>query len=147
MKAAIKFFHLPWREKRFFIKAAFLLLLIRLGLWVLPFRMMRRLLTYRKKAPAGSENIDRLPIDKIVRTVRAASGYVPVATCLTQALATVVLLSQIGYPARVRIGVVKSDEGRLQAHAWVESDGRIIIGQHPDLYRFSVLSPLREEIL
>lgn len=147
MKPAIKFFHLPWREKILFLKAAGFVLLIRLGLWLLPFRVLRNLLSNRKKTIARTETAYRPPIDKIVRMIKAASACVPLATCLTQAFAAQVLLARYGYAARIRIGVIKTEGGRLQAHAWVESEGRIIIGELPDLSRFRVLSSLREEIL
>ena len=74
------------------------------------------------------------------------SRYVPAATCLTQALATRVLLSRLGQPAHLRIGVAKSKKGQLQAHAWVESQGKIIIGDQPDLSRFAIMPLIKEEI-
>jgi hypothetical protein len=30
----------------------------------------------------------------------------------------------------VHIGVVRSEEGKFEAHAWVESEGRAVIGGH-----------------
>jgi ABC-type molybdenum transport system ATPase subunit/photorepair protein PhrA len=53
-------------------------------------------------------------------------------------LAGEVLLIRAGYSAQVRIGVAKDPAGKLEAHAWVESDGRVVIGDH-DLHRFTTL--------
>jgi hypothetical protein len=49
-------------------------------------------------------------------------------TCLNQALAAQMLLAQRGYPALLHIGVAKGKEGQFQAHAWVESEGKVVIG-------------------
>ena len=59
--------------------------------------------------------------------VQVASCYVPRATCLTQALAAQALLGFGGIPAAVRIGVAKETED-FEAHAWLESGGKILMG-------------------
>lgn len=147
MKAAVKFSRLPLPEKRLLLKAACLLYAVRLGLWLLPFRAFRRLLAGSKTAAVQTPKAEPLPAQRIVRLIEAASRFVPAATCLTQAIASLILLRQHGHSARLRIGVAKDQNGLLEAHAWVESGGRVIIGRVPNLSRFSVLSPLREEIL
>ena len=60
----------------------------------------------------------------------------PARPCLTQALAARYLLSRGGVPSVLQIGVAR-DEGELQAHAWLERDGVVIIGgeQSPARYR------------
>jgi hypothetical protein len=57
-----------------------------------------------------------------------ASRLVPGASCLTQALSLQVLLGQRGLGSRLCIGVRKSQAKGFEAHAWVESGGRILIG-------------------
>ena len=67
--------------------------------------------------------------DRVVWAVVVASRYVPMSTCLTQALAAQVLLARRGYSAHLHIGVAKEGaEAKLKAHAWVESDGKVLIG-------------------
>jgi hypothetical protein len=83
-------------------------------------------------------------VRRVASSVRRASRYVPAATCLTQALATQSLLAQRGQVSILRIGVTKGPEGELKAHAWVESNGRIIIGQQKDLRSYTVLHRLEE---
>lgn len=61
-------------------------------------------------------------------TVMIVSRYVPRATCLTQALTAQILLKRYGHPAELKIGVARGKAGELQAHAWVTSDGVVIIG-------------------
>jgi hypothetical protein len=74
--------------------------------------------------------------------ISLARRVVPHATCLPQALATEALLVRYGYPADLRIGVAKVAAGRLTAHAWVESRGRVMVGDLRDLSRYVPLPPL-----
>ena len=57
-----------------------------------------------------------------------ASQFVPKTTCLTQALGTQVLLGRRGHLTLIHIGVAKGEEGRLEAHAWLESRGKVVLG-------------------
>ncbi len=60
------------------------------------------------------------------RLVGIASRHgLSAATCLRQALVLWFLLRRRGVPADLRIGVRKNVD-RLEAHAWIESDGRIL---------------------
>lgn len=76
-----------------------------------------------------------------------ASRYVPAASCLTQALAGQVLLNQHDAPALLRIGVAKNEQGTFQAHAWVESQGRILIGNSPELFRYTRLTEFEGDLV
>jgi len=57
-----------------------------------------------------------------------AQRVIPRSTCLPQALAAESLLTRGGLPAVLQIGIMKTADGKLAAHAWVESDGRIVVG-------------------
>lgn len=48
--------------------------------------------------------------------------------CLVQALALNWFYSRHGIPGRLCIGVAKEGDGRLAAHAWLESGGRVVVG-------------------
>jgi hypothetical protein len=81
------------------------------------------------------------PIERVVWSVEAASRRIPRATCLTQALAAATLLANNGHAAVLRVGVAKNDDGSLRAHAWVESDGRTVLGD-PRTDAFVAMTPL-----
>lgn len=122
------FLRLPHRSQRFLIKTMLLVWLLRVGLWILPFRMVRRAAIY-----LGQNSVDAAPTgwpspNQIAEAVTFTSQFVPQATCLTQALVAQVLLGRYGHPATLRIGVIRSKAGQFQAHAWVESDGIVVIG-------------------
>jgi len=62
-----------------------------------------------------------------------------VGTCLTRALAAEALLPPSMHPALV-IGVAPCrGASRLDAHAWVEVDGRVVVGEHALLANYRPL--------
>lgn len=136
MSSIRKFLVLSPDEKKLLIRATWLLWVCRLGLWLLPFKALRRhLAKLERPKPSGLKG-GVIDIDKIIWAVALASRYVPAATCLTQALAGQVLLNQHCAPALLRIGVMKNQRGAFRAHAWIESQGRVVIGNAPDLALF-----------
>jgi hypothetical protein len=84
---------------------------------------------------------ERLTEDQLVWAVGTASRYLPKATCLAQAMTLQLFLKQSGRQASLHIGVNGSEEGRLNAHAWVVSQGRVLfVG--PNLSRYTHLLAL-----
>lgn len=145
MKRLRKFLGLPPTERNLLVTAAFVLGLVRVGMWLLPFRTLRRLLARMAQAPAVRRRGDQLSPDRIAWAVEIASRYVPGGrTCLVQALSTQVLLARQSHSARLRIGVAKGRRGQLEAHAWVESEGKVVIGG-VDVARFIPFSALEGE--
>ena len=131
-------------DRRLLARAAFLVGAIRIGLWLIPFQSMRRMLAWITHSPGGQRPIARISSDRIAWAVRAAGRHVPKATCLVQALAAQVLLRREGYPASFCIGVARSEEEKVQAHAWVESEGKVVVGGS-ELERYTRLLALRGE--
>jgi hypothetical protein len=113
------------------------LALSRLVTWVLPFPVGRRLLV-------GKRRTDRQTVtgDQIRWAMHHAQRVVPKATCLPQAVAAEALLTRGGLPAHLQIGVKKTSDGKITAHAWVESDGRIVVGDLRDLDAYTRLPTL-----
>jgi hypothetical protein len=125
---------LSWRERRQATGTIILVALVRLGLSLLPFRTMQRVCEYcgrtrRRTDPAGTP--------EIVRAIRLASRYVPRATCLTQALATQILLGRNGHSGQLHIGVAVDAKQGFRAHAWVESQGKILVGGSEELDQYA----------
>jgi hypothetical protein len=73
-----------------------------------------------------------------------AKRVLPDRPCLTQALALLLLLRRQGYTAELRIGVRPSEDKHLDAHAWIESEGRILIGRTADLSEYTPLPRLED---
>jgi hypothetical protein len=125
-----RFSRLPSTEQWLLIKAALLVEAIKLGMRLLPFRTLRRLLARAADTPLGVRHAAHsTPAERVAWAVEAASRHTPgIKTCLAQALAAQVLLARRGHPALLHIGVARGDRGQFEAHAWVESEGRIVIG-------------------
>jgi len=125
---------LPVKDRQIFVEAFFLLCIIRLGLWLLPFRTLQKTLERLFRSPDTSDKQAPSP-ENFSRAVSAVSQYVPTATCLAQALTLQALLSREGIHSDLALGVARDDESGIIAHAWVEINGTVIIGgQERDRY-------------
>lgn len=126
MRRLNKFLRLPSADRRLLLNSIWLVWAVRLGLWLLPFPTLRRLLAKLSKGTSSQMNPDLL--SRVAWAVTVSSEYIPQATCLTQALATKILLGRRGQPAVLRIGVTREEGGEFLAHAWIESNGEVVIG-------------------
>jgi hypothetical protein len=145
MKRMRKFLSLSKADQVLLLKSALVLGAITLGLRVLSFLTVQRVLAGTTKPADRLHHAHRPSPERIAWAVRVASRGLPAATCLSQALAVRALLLRQGYPAQLRIGVAKGETGQLDAHAWVESEGRIVIGGAQDLSRYTPLPSLEGE--
>ena len=118
------------------LQALAIVVTVRIALWVLPFRTVHAAVASRARRSTG-----KYSINEIVWAIGAAARRVPRATCLTQAFAAAVLFAANGHAATLRVGVAKEDNGRLRAHAWVESGGATVLGD-PQSDAFVPMPPL-----
>jgi hypothetical protein len=142
-----KFARLGAPEKWLVIRTIGLLVRIRAALWLLPFQRVR-LMADRMGRPRIPQKAKRLSPANLTSLVSVGAAYVPGANCLTQALVAQVLLKQHGYSPLLKIGVGRSPDKRFQAHAWIELDGKTIIGQLAVLDRYTplpTLAPVRND--
>jgi|SRR6516165_5123088 hypothetical protein len=125
----VKFFRLPAVEKRVLFQAAAWLVLLRVLLAAASFARVQRLVSRACGAGAPGVRCSGAPApSRIGYLVAAAANLFPGTTCLPRALATQVLLGRHGHGAELHIGVNRDSQGRFQAHAWVETGGRVVIG-------------------
>jgi hypothetical protein len=127
-----RFLSLTPAEQRRLAQAFLIVAGVRIGLSLVPFPRFQALLA-RLRAQANVKSGAGPTTEQLARDVRVVSSYVPRATCLTQALAGQVLLQHFGHRAIVHVGVTK-EEGTIQAHAWLESDGKVVIGESEVAY-------------
>ena|ERR1700688_1207345 len=134
-----KFLRLPVSERRLVISATLTVALVRLGLWTLPLAIVRRRVgkSLRRRDPALPS---RPAAERISWAVAAGARFVPGASnCLVRALAAEAMLGRFGYQSQLKIGVGKTPAGQFEAHAWLESEGRTLIGQF-DLGRYTEMA-------
>lgn len=135
---------LPSRKRRLLWRAVALVAAVRIALWTLPFRWVR-LVAGRKRAV--SPELAMLHVEHLAWAVQAAARRIPGASCLTQALSLQYLMTLAGQDAEVHIGVAKDAARGFEAHAWVEHDGAILLGDDGDLGRYAPMLALSAEDL
>jgi hypothetical protein len=134
MTAFKTFFRLPLSEKRLFVLAAPVVVGVRLALWLLPSALIVRATRRIANPQARSRPARAVSMMNIVEMVEAVSRRVPRASCLTQALSAQILLWLHGYSATLCLGVAHGADQQFQAHAWLERDGKILIGRSRNRY-------------
>ena len=105
---------------------------------VMSFRRAQRLIEgdghARTRRPLSPDQERRL----LWAVTAVSQRLLPTRPCLPQALAGQFLLRCWGArPAQLRIGVARNDDGSIEAHAWLERDGQVLLGgaESPLLYR------------
>lgn len=144
-----------YKERKILLTTSMLIAAIRLGLWLLPFKRLLALLDEISHLSRSSQisakgistrqiSTKKISVRKIVWSVNSVSHYIPgmKCKCLARALTTQVLMKRYGHTPKLQMGVAKTGEGKLEAHAWVEFQGIVIIGNLPDLSRFLPLPSL-----
>lgn len=133
-----KFLSLEPADKRVLGYAFCLVASARIVLWVVPFAVIHRRLD---RATRPGNISPRKDVAYYMMAIERAARVVPGATCLVQSLAARWLLARAGFAATLRFGARRNDSGNFEAHAWVESGGKIVSRQQPGA-DFSPLPPL-----
>jgi len=129
-------------ERAVSAEALALLVAARIALWLVPFAAVRRLLdSYARLTHAAPRSAERT-----AWAVAAAARRLPTPfrDCLPQALVAEAMLKRHGAPAELLIGVRSGGvAGRVQAHAWVVSGDRVVVGGLDDLPTYVPLASTR----
>ena len=130
-------------SRRFMVaKAVFALLSIRVALKLFPFAKVYRAVMRRgeRLLIRGRKSPDQTSVDELASLVNSAARYLPRTTsCLPRAMCCQLLLNEAGYESQLRIGVANMPDGHLKAHAWVEREGSVVLGDLPDLINYRPL--------
>jgi hypothetical protein len=117
---------LPWQDRWDLARAWLLLLVTDVGLRVLPFRQVQRLLSPDSRrnsdTPVSPQSIERLTF--IVNT--AARHHLYEMSCLRKSLVLQRMLGECGIATELQFGVNRDSPDTLGAHAWLEYEGRVI---------------------
>lgn len=145
MKTLPRFFRLPWRKQKALLSAGTMITTVRAGLIMLSFETLRRHLGRMARVRERQSSVDQSEIDTIVWSVQTAGRTLPPAgRCLIEALAGHVLLGRAGVATDLRIGVARDAAGAFIAHAWLEKDECVVLGElGPDLQRYTPFPTLR----
>lgn len=141
MRCLRKFLSLPRAERHLFLLAVVLLGATRVALRLLPFRTVHQRVE-RHAAPRARGPADRPTPERIGWLVTAAGRLWPNRRpCLVRAFTARILAARCGYPSVLRLGVARGEEGALEAHAWLECNGAVIVGGY-ELERYAALPSL-----
>jgi Transglutaminase-like superfamily len=128
-----------------------LLLIVRFGLWRVPFQQLLSYLQRLSDAIAARQPLflpRMVSVSQIADAVEISTRFMPgSAKCLARALTTHVLMRRYGYAGTLQIGVSKATDGRLEAHAWVMYQDQIPIGRLPSLDRFIPITTFENPLL
>lgn len=128
------------REVRLALAALRWVVDARVSLRVLPLRAVYARFDRAQARLALSGACDARCVRDVAIAVRRVGRLVPGATCLPQALSMRAMLARRGVVGELRLGVARNKLGVVEAHAWVEVDGCVVIGNLPDLSRFQRLA-------
>lgn len=139
-----RFLALEAPERRLGVEATALLVFVCAALRLLPFRTLCGLLNGYAERLRRSSRGARFDADRIASAVRAVADRSPFPiTCLVRALVSDAMLRRSGFDSQLRIGVRLCGSRvtrSLEAHAWVECEDRIVIGELDNLDDYAVLS-------
>lgn len=143
MRRCNKLCLLSWQQRRVLLYAYLWLNALRLALWFFPFGTIRRQIENIKSIWICGRTTNPISIELVAWSVAVSSRYAPgTAKCLVQALTTQLLLNRYRYPHKLHIGVAMGESRTLEAHAWVECQGKVIIGGLSNLGKFRPLSKI-----
>jgi Transglutaminase-like superfamily len=150
-RAFSRFIALDRSQRRLVIEAAALLALVGAAMSVGGFARSRPLLercarnrkASRTSAPGETFRTSIEPSTVAWAVTAAATRFPFWHTCLVKALVTDLMLRRRGMPSSIFVGVRRGQIESIDAHAWVESGGAVVIGALDDLGDFTVLSGAR----
>lgn len=113
--------------KIYFLYASVTLTMIKIGLTLLPFNHFRKLFHWISSSDK-KKNLKKQEIDEIVYAINTSANILPFELlCLPRALAAKFLLRKVP-SLSLEIGIEVNKDKDFEAHAWVEKDGNVIIG-------------------
>ncbi len=128
IRSIMKFRLLSTNSKLNLVRSIFGVMAIKIGLTILPHQTFRRVYGYLIKVKS-QKTFTNESFNNAAWAIRVVSARWPWnATCLPQAL-TFKYLHRQDPRLNLKIGVNKNTIGQFQAHAWVEKNGQILIGE------------------
>jgi len=135
-----RFLEASWADRWLLFQTSLWLVTIKLGLKIFRFQTVREFLSRVSRQENPEIDPQQASLEKVVWAIERTSRNLPEAiNCLPQALTAQVMLNRRGYQSEMIIGAKRNQDSQLQAHAWVEYQGNVIVGKIDDLSQFSPL--------
>ena len=126
-KRAARLRELELRDWALLAESFFMVATVRTALWLFPFGKVLAAVR-RSVGRSAKQEVSREQVKRVTWGVSVASRFVVAASCLTQALAAKVMLHRRGIGSTLHMGVAKPEPAAFAGHAWLESDGDIVLG-------------------
>ena len=137
MKQVVKLLRLPNKEKWLLGQTYIVLGSSRLGLRYLSFQRLHHLIDKLSNRLIQAKGISELTLEQIISAVETSTYYMPgQPQCLSRAITAKIILAVYGYHCNLKLGVTKTPMSSLEAHAWIEYEGNVLIGGGQELNRF-----------
>ena len=112
------------RDRLDAVRAWLWLMAARAGVTLFPYKWIARVVA---RIPARRISARTTP-ERCARAIGRAVRVAPGCGCLPQAIAAQCLLGRDRLSSNIVFGVAHGQDGRIEAHAWLWSDGRILVG-------------------
>lgn len=112
--------------------------LVEVGLNCLSLKKLLQIIQREKDGQAGKERnndsqekgLRRLTPERVAYCAGlAARLHALDATCLKKALVLHAMLTRRGFNSQLLIGASRAEDGQLDAHAWLECHGKVLLGE------------------
>lgn len=142
LRRAARLLRRPPRQQVLVAEAALHLAAAKAILVFVPFERWRTQL--ESESIPGQQSLPEIrQVGELVWAINGVSSRFPESlNCLPRALATRWMMQRRQWPNTLQLGVARDVNGKFEAHAWIEHQGKIVIGMVPDLDRFVKLPPL-----
>ena len=112
--------------------------LVEVGLNCLSLKKLLQIIQRERDGQAGNEedddNQEKVPRRPTPERVAFCAGlaarlHALDATCLKKALVLHAMLTRRGFNSQLLIGAARAETGQLDAHAWLECQGKVLLGE------------------
>ena len=126
-----RFRELDWRERRLLVRAALSLTLAGVLLHALPFeRLTQWLGLWPAETPLAANDADEALAAQIGWAIGVAASRSPLEVrCLVRALAATLIGRRYRLQTTLYLGVARSEDGELKAHAWSRCGSYVMTGR------------------
>lgn len=131
-----------------FLQAMCGTMLTRIGLRIFPLQKVRGSVRRYLRATSPLPLEKRATANQVVWAAVSAGRHCPIGTtCLATALVAQAMMQHHGYEAKLRIGVRRDGKGAFAAHAWLEREGKVIVGGPAEVVAAYAVMPEMEHLI
>ena len=140
-----KFLSLSGSDRRLLVEAAIWLGVARLIVLLVPFRWITPFLgMHMAESPDTQKQVQKQFAVRVSWAIWTASRHMPwKCKCLVQAMAGKCILKRRRIPSTLYLGLLKDENEKLKAHAWLRSGDTIAIGGR-EIDQYKVISTFAE---